>query len=695
MNEEYESSEYDNDEYSAIHEEALHEFDLIQSAQSDEREQCYEDRRFYSIAGAQWEGKLGEQFQNKPKFEVNKIHLAVIRIINQYRNNRIAVDFVSKDGSESGKLANICDGLYRADDQDSCAEEAYDNAFEEAVGGGFGAFRYCHEYEDEDDDENEQQRIKIEPIFDADSTVFFDTGAKRQDKSDAMSCFVLTPMTRAAFKKEYGVDADTWNQDVITDYDFDWADNDSVYVAEYYRIEKQPHEVIIYENLNGDEVRYSSDDLERDPELEQELIATGHVEVRRKKVKRRRVHKYILSGGGVLEDCGYIAGPNIPIVPVYGKRWVVNNIERCMGHVRLARDAQRLKNMQLSKLGEISAVSSIEKPIVTPEQIAGHQQVWATDNIENHAYLTINQLTDANGAPVATGPVAYTRSPQIPPALAALLQLTEVDIGDVLGNQEAGEQMLANQSGVAVELIQSRLDQQSYIYISNFAKAIKRGGEIWLGMAREIYVEQGRKMKSVGRQGDIEQVEIMRPEQDDSGEVEYANDLTKAKFDVAVSVGPSSSSRKAGTVRSMIELLRIPSVAADPEASMVLIAEILANTEGEGMEDTQEYFRRKLIKMGVITPTEEEAQELAEEAQQAANLPPSANDIYLQKAAENEEAKAAKARMDTLLTQAKAENTQADTGKKEAETIETLASIEQQNREIAIDAAGAITDIMP
>jgi hypothetical protein len=36
---------------------------------------------------------------------------------------------------------------------------------------------------------------------------------------------------------------------------------------------------------------------------------------------------------------------------VYGKRWFVDNIERCMGHVRLAKDPQRLKNMQLSKLG--------------------------------------------------------------------------------------------------------------------------------------------------------------------------------------------------------------------------------------------------------------------------------------------------------------------------------------------------------
>lgn len=95
-----------------IHSECMREFDNIQTALREERLQCVQDRRFYSIAGAQWEGPLGEQFENKPKFEVNKIHLSVIRIINEYRNNRVTVDYQAKDGGED-KLADVCDGLYR------------------------------------------------------------------------------------------------------------------------------------------------------------------------------------------------------------------------------------------------------------------------------------------------------------------------------------------------------------------------------------------------------------------------------------------------------------------------------------------------------------------------------------------------------------------------------------------------------
>ena len=78
---------------SNVHADALKSFNTIQSALRDERLQCLQDRRFYSINGAQWEGPLSSQFENKPKLEVNKIALSVIRIINEYRNNRVTVDF--------------------------------------------------------------------------------------------------------------------------------------------------------------------------------------------------------------------------------------------------------------------------------------------------------------------------------------------------------------------------------------------------------------------------------------------------------------------------------------------------------------------------------------------------------------------------------------------------------------------------
>ena len=598
------------------------QFDRIQSALRQERLQCLDDRRFYSIAGAQWEGPLGAQFENKPRFEVNKVHLAVLRIISEYRNNRISAAFVSKDGTEYDKLADTCADLFRADEQDSVATEAYDNAFEEAVGGGFGAFRLHTEYENEEDEDDEEQRIRIAPIFDADSSVFFDLDAKRQDKSDAKHCFVITSQSRAAYMEEWGDDPASWPKDIKRS-EFDWLTPDVVYVAEYYRREMETQVIRVFRHLDGSEVKHPEADFEEDEELEATLEALGAREVRQKKVKRRRVRKYILNGNAVLEDCGLIAGKNIPIVPVYGKRWFVDNVERCMGAVRLAKDAQRLKNMQVSKLGEIAAMSGVEKPILFPEQVAGHQERWAEDNIKNYPYQLINPVTDATGQLQNLPPVAYTRAPQIPPALAGILQITEADIKEILGNQNEGDKMVSNISGKAVEMIQSRLDMPSFIYMSNFAKAVKRAGEIWLGMAKEVYVEEGRTMKGVGEQEEVTSIELMRPMMRD-GKQETDNDLSEADFDVSVTVGPTSDSRRAATVRAITGMLAITS---DPETAKVLQAMAMMNMEGEGISDVREYFRKQLVRLGVLKPTDEEAQEM--KAMQAQAQQPTPEQEYL------------------------------------------------------------------
>ena len=653
---------------STLHDDALKQFNDIQTALRDERLQCLQDRRFYSLCGAQWEGPLWDQYENKPKFEVNKIMLSVIRIVNEYRNNRITVDYVSKDG-ENDKLADTCDGLYRADEQDSVADEAYDNAFEEAVGGGFGAWRLRTVYEDDEDEENEYQRIRMEPIFDADSSVFFDLNSKRQDKSDAKSCFVVTSMTRASYKEEWGDDPTDWPK-IIHQYEFDWATPDVVFIAEYYKVEEVNETIRIFRAIDGTEERYRHIDFDKDENLEETLNAIGSREVRRRKIKRKRVHKYIMSGGKVLEDAGYIAGNCIPIVPVYGKRWFVDNIERCMGHVRLAKDAQRLKNMQLSKLGEISALSSVEKPILTPEQVSGHQLMWADDNLRNFPYLLVNPITAPDGSQTVSGPVAYTRSAQIPPAMAALLQITEQDMQDILGSSQQADKMVSNISGKAVEMIQTRVDMQTYIYMSNFAKGMKRCGEIWLSMAKDIYVEEGRRMKVIGRTEDVDTVELMQPMVSDTGEVVMQNDLSGAKFDVIVDVGPSSSSKRASTVRALTGMMAITD---DAQTKQVLQAMAMMNMEGEGIGDVRDFFRKQLLRMGVVKPTEQEAEQLMAE-QQAQGQQQDPNAIFLQAAAEEAVAKAAQARASTIKTVA-------DAGLSRAKTAETLAKtgVEQQN----------------
>jgi hypothetical protein len=353
-----------------------------------------------------------------------------------------------------------------------------------------------------------------------------------------------------------------------------------------------------------------------------------------------------------------------------------------MSAVRLAKDAQRLKNMQLSKLGEISALSSIEKPIMTPEQVAGHQVMWAEDNLRDYPYLLVNPITGPDGNTQVTGPLAYTKSAAIPPAMAALLQITEQDMQDILGNPQGADKMVSGVSGKAVEMIQTRVDMQTFIYMSNFAKGMKRCGEIWLGMAKEIYTEDKRKMKTIAPTGEAGMVELMQPTIDpETGAVVMANDLSDATFDVIAEVGPSSSSKRAATVRALTGMLQITQ---DPETAQVLTAMAMMNMEGEGVGDANAYFRKKLLRMGVVQATEQEAQEMMAEMQGQTQDP---NAVFLQAAAEEAIAKAAKARADTVETVAAAEL-------KRAQTLETLGKVQENAQNMALTNTEAVQQIL-
>jgi len=375
----------------------------------------------------------------------------------------------------------------------------------------------------------------------------------------------------------------------------------------------------------------------------------------------RRVHKYIMSGGGILEDCGYIAGKHIPVVPVYGKRWYVNNVERMAGFVRYAKDAQRLKNMQLSLLAETSALSPIQKPILHPEQVMGHEIMWQQDNIKNYPYLLINPITDAEGNPVPGGPVGMTQPPQIAPAMAALLQLTEQDMAEILGNTSQADKMVSNISAQAVEMIQQRTDMQAFIYMSNFAKAMRRCGEVWLSMAKELYHEEGRKMKGLGEMGDVEGIELGKPLISKEGKLEKL-DLSRAELDVYADVGPSFTSRRDAMVRQIAGMMQF---VQDPADAKVLTALMLFNMDGEGLGDVREFYRKQLVQLGAMQPSEADL-EAAQQAMEGAQPDPQAELIAAITA--KEAALAEKAQADTAYTIARTEGEQAD-------TLKTLSDI--------------------
>jgi hypothetical protein len=663
-----------------IHREAVDEFDACWSESYPSRMQSRQDRRFASVPGAQWEDDIGQMYANRPKFEFNRIELAIRRIQSEWRANRITVDFVPKDGETGADTADVCDGLFRADEQASVAFEAYDGAFDEAIKGGVGAWEVVAQHEDDHDDDSPVV-VRINPIHDADQTVVFDRGARRQDKNDAMRAWHLVPYTHKAFEEKFGEAPSSWDsgelgaRDGVTRYG--WVSADVVWVAKYYRKTKGKRTMVYFKQAHqigfelpeGEEPdiqEFDAKDL--DEETIEELEATGWVEVRREDVKVNEVRKYLMTHHKILEDCGVIAGEHIPLVPVYGRRWVQDGVEHWAGHVRVAKDAQRLMNMTLSMMAEIAGRFDVEKPIFSPEQMQGHREMWSNDIVNRYSYMLANNAKDANGQPIpgTNIPLAYTKAPNIPPATAALAQMCDAAMSELMGNQQAGEEVQANTSGKAVELVQNRLDMQVFIYLDNMAKAFRRTGQIWLSAKRDVVGDEQQRARTVNLQGKPGTVILNEPRIDKkTGKAIIANDLAAATFDVVADVGPSSSGKRAAMVRA---LTGMRAVTQDPETGAVLEMLALMEMEGEGLSDVQEWLRGKLLRIGAVKPTDEERAQLQAEAQQQQEDPQQA---YLKAAALKEQAQATKAEADTLAQLAKVELT-------EAQTLQTLDTIGRQ-----------------
>lgn len=606
------SRERDSKRLKAVHDRALKRFDACSGPQADIRAHALLCRRFISIPGAMWEGPWGEQFENSIKVEIDKLSKGVEKIVNDYRANRIVPDFRPSGGSSDQDTADTLDGLHRADSYHFKAQQARDNAFEEAAAGGFGAYRLANDYSDPSNRDSDEQRVNPGLIIvDADQRVYFDPNSKLYDKSDARFAFVLTADSKDAFEEEWDGKIADWPETRTAN--FDWYAPDVVIKAEYYEAEEKSEKLLIFRHLLTDaEERWWESEIDAD-EIRELKLRGWRMETKQR--KRRRVHKYLMTGAEVLEDCGLIAGECIPVVPVYGKRWFVDNQERFRGHVSKLMDAQRIYNAKVSKLSEVDSLAPREKPIFLAEQMPPHlQDLWARQEQERHPYALVNPVIDSDGKYVAMGPIGKIDPPQLQPVTATLLQIAAGDLN--AESEDGADEVMANTSAEAMDIAATRVDAKSGLYLDNMRQSVQREGEIYLSMAKECYFEPGRKVETMTEDGDDGEAVLHETITDQSGVHRVRNDFSSGRYKVIADVTEATTTRRDKTVKSSLATARIAMEAGDNELAQASIITAIMNQDGEGMDSLKDFARKKGVAMGLVEPNEEEQAAMAEEASQ-------------------------------------------------------------------------------
>ena len=650
---------------------------------SDQRDKANEDMRFVNVTGGMWEGFLEEVFAERAKMEFDLVSNFLYRFIGEWNLNRQGVKFKPDGDVTTDKDAELLNGIFRADFRDGSGKMALDNAVYEAATCGYGAFKMATHFEDEGDPENERQRIEWRPINNAFNSVIWDQTAKRIDKKDARWVTQLTEFTPDSFREAFPGFEPSSAYEPENRKDWNWLSGgalSSVYVATRYEVIKKRESVFVYDNLVTGEVEYwGKDDHEF---IQDELKSDESREfVRERKVIKRTIEKSIFSGTDFLEKPKKIAGQLLPIIPIYGYRAFVDGAEWYSGLVRKLKDAARLFNMHMNQVAENSASNGQPVPIFDPDQMVdGIANTWIDKT--NKPFMYAKSLRDSDGNPIHHGPTGYLNPGQLDGNTAASLQAVVDFIRETTGGAPQ-DTMDPDASGKAIRAITKRMNLNTQPVQDNILTAIQASGDVYQGMAPDVYTRE-QMVRTVGLDGTEGQEHLLKMVLDEkTGTFKESNNLRGKKFRAYADTGPQYESMREETVedlKGMSELLA--SNPAGQQYFPALLAVMLENMEGVGLEPLKDMNRRNMLVMGLKKPETDEDKEFM--AQQSEPKPDPQAEL-MAKMGQQAEAEAVK-------FQSQARNLDADSVKKVEESKKTAAETAKIQSETKISEVKTLMD---
>jgi len=480
--------------------------DLSVTNESDEREKGQADTKF--INGEHWtEEEKKERGKNRLCLTINKLPTFLDQVDGDMRLNAPGVKIKAVDNDADPDTADVIEGLVRYVQRTSAATKIHSYAGVHLAAGGRGAWRILTDYMD---DESFEQEIRIARIINAYS-VYFDPAAEQDDKQDGMYMFLVTDVSREAYKAQY-------NQDPV-DFSVDgsefknWQTESTVRVAEYFYKEKVKEKTLY---------------LLKDGNVVTEKPKKGNVE-RTRKVPIYKIKWAKVDGKRVLET-GDIPGKMFPIVLVWGKQLCVDGKIESRGIARHAKDSVKLYNYFRTNDAEAAALQP-KQPFLLPDVCIGkYQAIWDKANDENLPYLPYKvDFSHPNLKPTREPPAMASSANQVQ------IQIADAEMRDTIGIQKAALGQESNEtSGVAITKRKQESDTGQYAYLDNLADGIRTEGKIIVGMIPFIY-DTEKQIRILGSDMREKVVSI----NDGAG-----IDLTTGKYDVDISTEGSYSTQR-------------------------------------------------------------------------------------------------------------------------------------------------------
>lgn len=547
---------------------ALDAFKRAEDAESHNRKDFRDDIAFARLS-QQWPEDVVKQRQleGRPCLTTNKVAPVIRQVVNDARLNRPAITVRPVDNNADKETAEIITGLIRNIEQSSDADIAYDTAIDNAVSGGFGYFRINLDYaSDIDPDANLEglgpeafmKDVRIERIVNP-LSVYGDPDSTSASSDDWNVAFVIENMPRDEFRKRYPKAS-------LSDFHGDdqhrpeWIGDKTVRVAEYWTRTQTEKQIVAVSLGDGETMVLALDDyIARQAEIE---AAGGQVLGPPRAIPSWKVTQRYITGSEVLETNEWL-GRYIPIVPVYGDEVYHEGKRYLRSLIRDAKDPNRMFNYWRTTSTELVALAP-KAPWLVEEGAIVDEARWATSNTVSHPYLEYRrgmQMPQRN------------MLPSVPAGAIQEALNSADDIKATTGIYDASLGARSNEtSGRAIVARQREGDVNSFHFIDNLTRSIRHAGRIILDLIPKVY-STPRIVRVLGEDGQSESVPVNgAANDDDAGDVQRVFDLRIGRYDLAVSAGPSFTTKREEAATQMIELVR-----SFPQAAPV-IGDLLAKS---------------------------------------------------------------------------------------------------------------------
>lgn len=497
---------------------------------ADNHDEAADDIRFARL-GEQWPADILAQRQRerRPAFTINRLPTFIRQVVNDARQSRPAISCKPIDSNGDEETSEVIADLIRHIEYTSDASIAYDTALEHAVTSGFGYWRIALEYT-RDDAWDMDIRIKrvLDPL-----NIFSDPQSMSAASDDWRYCFIDDEIDEDEFGRRWK-DADkiSWDSESTGDN----IGKETIRITEYWTKDEIDKTILkLSDGTVLDEDRFLANS-----EL---FMAAGATVAAARKSKSNRITHRILSGADVLDETVW-AGRYIPVVPVYGDEIYIDGKRIFRSLIRDAKDSQRMLNYWRTLATELVALTP-KAPWIGPRgAFKTDAAKWATANSRSHAFIEYD------------GPQRPMREPfsGIPSGVIQEALTTSDDMKAIIGMYDASLGARSNEtSGRAIMARQREGDVSSFHFLDNLARAITHTGRILVDLIPSVY-STPRILRVMGVNSETRMVTINQPFTHGGGSKIY--DLTTNSYDVAVSMGPSYTSKRQETADQMINLIK-------------------------------------------------------------------------------------------------------------------------------------------